>query len=103
MSEVNAPRHGGAPPQSRKLLIREKTWIDMMLAPRPTPQMGRSNGVPSPAAMPATWVPCQQPSGSSGQYTPAPGPICSSAPFEQMVGLRAPGGAELHVALAADR
>ena len=85
MSEVNAPRHGGAPPQSRKLLIREKTWIDMMLAPRPTPQMGKSSDVPSPATMPATCVPCQQPSRSSGQYTPAPGPICSSAPFGQSV------------------
>ena len=34
---MNAPRQGGAPPQSRKLLIREKTWTAMMLAPRPTP------------------------------------------------------------------
>src|SRR6185503_17574487 len=67
MSDVNAPRHGGAPPQSKKLLILEKTWTAMMLAPRPTPEIGRSNNLPSAATMPATCVPCQQPSGSSEQ------------------------------------
>ena len=90
MSDVNAPRQGGAPPQSRNRLIREKTWTAMMPAPFPTPQIGRSAGVPLPAAMPATWVPCQQPSRSSGQLTAAPGPICSSRPFGQSVVLRLP-------------
>ena len=79
-----APMHGGESPQAEPS-NREKTWIDMMLAPRPTPQIGTPDGVPLPAAMPATWVPCQQPPSSSGQYTPAPGPICSSAPFGQSV------------------
>ena len=54
MSDVYAPRHGGAPLQSKNPLICEKTWTAMMLAPRPTPQIGRSAGVPFPAAMPAT-------------------------------------------------
>ncbi len=62
----------------------------MMLAPRPTPKIGRSRDVPSPATMPATCVPCQQPSISSGQFTAAPGPICSAAPFGQSVVLCSP-------------
>src|SRR2546428_10872917 len=87
---------GGEPPQSKNPSNREKTWTDMMLAPRPTPQIGRPDGVPFPAAMPATWVPCQQPSSSSGQYAPAPVPICPSAPFGQSVVLRCADAVEEH-------
>ena len=85
MSELYAPMHGGKPSQSRNPVNCEKTWIAMMLAPLPTPSIGRPAGDPFPVAMPATWVPCQQPSRLSGQYVPAPGPICSSSPFGQSV------------------
>jgi len=74
-----------APPQSADLVNREKICTAMMLAPRPTPQIA-SDGVPFPAAMPATWVPCQQP--SSEQSAAAPGPTCSSVPFGQSEVLR---------------
>src|SRR2546427_13099535 len=74
---------GGEPPQSKNPSNREKTWTDMMLAPRPTPQIGRPDGVPVPAAMPAAGVAWQQPSSSSRQYTPAPEPISPSAPLRQ--------------------
>src|SRR2546426_4226597 len=40
ISDVYAPMQGGEPPQSKNPSNREKTWTDMMLAPRPTPQIG---------------------------------------------------------------
>ena len=66
MSEVYAPRHGGWPPQSRNLLICEKTWIAMRLAPLPDApdrQIGRIS-VPGDDARHV--MPCQQPWASSG-------------------------------------
>src|SRR5205823_367389 len=81
---------------------KSATWSSLVVAPTLTavethagalsrsmaPLFPEATTVAMPAAMPATWVPCQQPSSSSGQYTPAPVPICSSAPFGQSVVLR---------------
>ena len=56
-SEVKLSAHGSSPvPQLGVPVNREKTWIAIRSAPGATP----SNAVPSPAAIPATWVPCRQ-------------------------------------------
>src|SRR5262245_49314586 len=54
MSDVQAMMHWGEVPQSEPE-NSEKIWIAMIWAPRATPE----NVAALPAAMPATWVPCQ--------------------------------------------
>ncbi|PYR54094.1 MAG: hypothetical protein DMF91_27380 [Acidobacteria bacterium] len=59
----------------------ENTCIAIRCALFATPENGWPAGVPSPAAMPATWVPCRQ--SSSGQGAADPGPISSLRPCGQ--------------------
>src|SRR5437764_11416851 len=65
MSDVKAPRHGATPPQLTGSRMFENTCTAMRCALFATPEKGWPAGVPSPAAMPATCVPCRQ--SSSGQ------------------------------------
>src|SRR4029434_5744612 len=77
---------GGVPPQSENVVNSEKTCTAISCAPLATPENETPAPVPLPAAIPATWVPCQQP--LSGQFTPAPGPICWSWPLGHKATLR---------------
>jgi hypothetical protein len=86
MSDVQANAHGAEPPQSEAFVNREKTWTAMTCAPFATPEKATPAPAPLPAAMPATWVPCQQL--ASGQLSPAPGPVCWLWPFGHIVMLR---------------
>src|SRR5262249_47117457 len=57
-------------------LKEEKTWTAMMFAPLATPLK-----VPlSPAAIPATWVPCSHWNAGHGAAEPGPGAVVGSAP-----------------------
>src|SRR5688572_6094007 len=62
MSDVNACRQGAEVPQSIELVNWEKTWTAMIWAPLATPE----DVAPLPAAIPATWVPCQHPPRGQG-------------------------------------
>src|SRR5262245_57979874 len=83
MSEVHASAQGGEPPHALDPVNCEKTMTDMICAPFATPENATPAAAPFPAAMPATWVPCQHP--DSGQGAPAPGPVCCVEPFGHMV------------------
>src|SRR5207253_2840804 len=83
MSDVQARMHGAEPPQSDELVNWEKTCTAMICAPFATPEKATPAPPPLPAAMPATWVPCQQ--DDSAQLAPAPGPVCCVEPFGQTV------------------
>src|SRR5262245_20696877 len=67
--------------QSTELLNPENTCTPMMLASLATPE----KLVPRPAAIPATWVPCSQPSIVVGQLMPAPFPTWVVCPFGHSV------------------
>ena len=81
MSDVKAPRHGATPPQLTGSMMFENTCTAIRCALFATPENGWPAGVPSPAAMPATCVPCRQ--SSSGQGAADPGPISSLRPCGQ--------------------
>ena len=74
--------HGvGLAPHTAGLLISLKTWMAMISASFATPD----DVGPSPAAIPATWVPCLQLSPAIKHGTPAPEPMSTSNPLGQRV------------------
>ena len=77
-SESHASTHGVAPWHRVASSMREKTWIAMMRAPLATPEIDCPAGVPFPAAMPATWVPCQHPALVRAHGAADPAPCCCS-------------------------
>src|SRR5688572_6816502 len=81
-SDVQACRHGAALPHSSGSVNSENTWTAMIWAPLATPE----NVAPLPAAIPATWVPCQHSPRRQGR--PAPEPVCSLNPFGHTEALR---------------
>ncbi len=84
-SDVQASTHGAEPPHVTGLVNLEKTCTAMICAPLATPENATPAPAPLPAAIPATCVPCQQT--LSGQFTPAPGPVCWLEPFGHSVTL----------------
>src|SRR4030095_13919997 len=78
MSDVYARTHGAVRPQMLVSLKRENTCTAMILAFFATPENACPAWSPVPAAMPATWVPCQQSVVCHG--TAAPEPICRDPP-----------------------
>src|SRR6201990_2638702 len=75
-SDSKARMHGAKPSQSLERLNRVKTLMAMRFASRATPE----KLAPLPAAMPATCVPCLQPSSVSVQLTPEPDAVVCEAP-----------------------
>ncbi len=85
-SESQASTHGvGRPWHWLASSMRENTWTAMIRAPLATPENACPAGGPFPAAMPATWVPCQQPSSIKGHGAAEPVPCACSCPFGQTV------------------
>src|SRR5262245_12413532 len=86
-SELHASMHGGAPPQSLDWVNDEKTWTAMICAPRAMPEKDCPAAGPLPAAMPATWVPCQHDDSAHGRA--ASPPTCEDCPLGHTLVLRA--------------
>ena len=83
--DIDELPQGADPPQSEVFVNLEKTWTAMICAFFATPEKATLAPAPLPAAMPATWVPCQQ--ADSGQLAPAPVPVCCVDPLGHIVEL----------------